>query len=331
VDEPNKRNGTVQGDKLKNKLFFLAVISLFLFPIFINTAYSINDNSGTSSLIFLKFGSDAKAIAMGEAFTAQWQKSSSASWNPAAITGITGTSVNLTHNQWFQDVTADHFSAYAKTGENAWGVNLSLGKVPGIEKRDEIPTAEPLDLIDAHDVVLSFSYARSIRSMYSLGLSAKWLYEKIDVSSASGFGFDFGGIISPFAGSGNPTMQNLRFGAAILDLGSKIKFQEDRYSLPTQYKAGVGYSLEKKEWQSNFTVNMDVVKPRDDDTKLHLGTEYELYQILSLRLGYQFGYNDKSIAFGMGIKYKKYAIDYAFVPYKSDLGDVHCITLKAEF
>ncbi|HEX7401867.1 MAG TPA: PorV/PorQ family protein [candidate division Zixibacteria bacterium] len=316
---------------MKNKIFF-SMIAFILFSSFsINTAYSENDKSGTSSLIFLKFGSDAKAVSMGEAFTAQWQKSGSAFWNPAAISGIAGTSVNLTHTQWFQDVTADHFSAFAKTGDNAWGLSLSLGKVPGIEKRDEIPTTEPLAQIDAHDVVLSFSYARSIKSKYSLGLSAKWIYEKIDVYSASGFGFDMGCIISPFAGSGNPTTENLRFGAAILDLGSKIKFKEDKFPLPTQYKAGVGYSLEKKEWQSNLTVNVDVVKPRDDDAKLHLGTEYELYQILNLRLGYQFGYSEKNISFGMGIKYKKYAIDYAFVPYKSDLGDVHCITLKAEF
>ena len=316
---------------MKNKIFLSVIISLLFFTVFTTTAYSKNDESGTSSLIFLKFGSDAKAIAMGEAFTAQWQKSGSAFWNPAAISGVTGAQVNLTHTQWFQDVTAEHFSAFAKTGENALGLNLSLGKVPGIEKRGEIPTTEPLDLIDAHDVVLSFSYARSIKSKYSLGLSVKWLYEKIDIFSANGFGFDFGGIISPFAGSGNSAIENLRFGAAILDLGSKIKFKEDKYPLPTQYKAGAGYSIEKKEWQSNFTLNVDVVKPRDDDTKMHLGTEYELYQVLSLRLGYQFGYNDKNISFGMGIRYKKYAIDYAFVPYKSDLGDVHCITLKAEF
>jgi hypothetical protein len=316
---------------LKHKIFLSALISIFLFLVFIDTAHSINNNSGTSSLIFLKFGSDAKAIGMGEAYTAQWQKSGSAFWNPAAISGVSGAQVNLTHTQRFQDVTAEHFSAFAKKGDNAWGLNLSLGKVPGIEKRDEIPTTEPLDLIDAHDVVMSFSYARVVKAKYSLGLSAKWLYEKIDISSASGFGFDVGGICSPFVGSGNPMTENLKFGVAILDLGSKIKFKEDKYPLPTQYKAGVSYLLEKKEWQSDITLNIDVVKPRDDDTKLHLGTEYELYQILSLRLGYQFGYSEKNISFGMGVRYKKYAIDYAFVPYKSDLGDVHCITLKAEF
>jgi hypothetical protein len=317
---------------LKNKILFSTmVLLLLLFTIFMATAYPKNDNSGTSSLIFLKFGSDAKALALGEAFTAQWQKSGTAFWNPAVISGITGTQINLTHTQWFQDVTAEHFSAFAKKGDNAWGLNLSLGKVPGIEKRGDIPTTEPLDLIDAHDVVMSFSYARVFKAKYGLGLSVKWLYEKIDISSASGFGFDVGGICNPIAGSGNSVTENLRFGAAILDLGPKIKFNEDEYPLPTQYKAGIGYSLEKKDWQSNVTVNMDVVKPRDDDAKLHLGTEYELYQTLSLRLGYLFGYSEKNVSFGMGIRYKKYAIDYAFIPYKSDLGDVHCITLKAEF
>jgi len=33
----------------------------------------------------------------------------------------------------------------------------------------------------------------------------------------------------------------------------------------------------------------------------------------------------------MGIKFKKYSIDYAFLPYKSDLGDVHCVSLDVEF
>jgi hypothetical protein len=78
-------------------------------------------------------------------------------------------------------------------------------------------------------------------------------------------------------------------------------------------------------------LNLDLVKPRDDDAKAHLGGEYGLYQIVYLRLGYQFGYDEKNVSFGMGIKYKNYAIDYALLPYKSDMGDVHCVSLDIEF
>ncbi len=317
---------------MKNK-FFLSVVVLFLLCTgFVSKANSINDKSGTSLMSFLKFGPGARAMGMGEAFTAQLTGTGSPFWNPGSLSGTKGTQVSLTHTQWFQDIAAEHFSAATKIGENVFGLNLSLGQAPGIQKRDEIPTAEPLAQFDAHDVVLSFTYARNPERRCSLGFSLKWLYEKIDISSASGFGFDLGGICAPFMGSGKPLVENLRFGAAILNLGSKMKFEKASFSLPTQYKVGFSEFIEKENWQSDFTLNLDLIKPRDDDMKVHLGTEYELYQIFSLRLGYQFGYeNEKDISFGMGIKFKKYALDYAFVPYKSDLGDVHSVSLTAEF
>lgn len=316
---------------MKNKIFLSVVILLFVGAFLTGETHSKNGKSGTSSLIFLKFGTGAKALGMGEAFTAQFDGVVSPFWNPASISGVKGTQISLTHIQWVQDITAEHFSSATIVGKNVFGLSLSLGKVPDIQKRGDIPTTEPLALFDAHDVILSLSYARSFREKCSAGLSLKGIYEKIDISSASGLGFDLGGICSPFAGMNKPRLENLKFGVAILNLGSKMKFEKEKYSLPTQYKAGLSYSMEKEQWQSDFTLNLDLVKPRDDDVKVHLGGEYGLYQILNLRLGYQFGYDEKNISFGMGIKYKKYAIDYAFVPYKSDLGDVNCISLEIEF
>ncbi len=307
------------------------MVWLLLCTFMVSPASSHNDKSGTSVLSFLKFGPGAKAMGMGEAFTAQWSGVGSSYWNPAAISGTKETQVSLTHLQWFQDITAEHFSAATKSGGNAWGLLLSWGKTPGIQKRDEIPTTEPLAQIDAHDVVLSLSYARNLERRCNLGFSVKWLYEKIDISSASGFGFDFGGICSPFMGSGKPLVENLRFGVAILNLGSKMKFEQQSYSLPALYKVGISEYFKKDAWSSDFTLNLDLIKPRDNDMKFHLGTEYGLYKTFSLRLGYQLGYDEKNISFGMGIKFKKFAIDYAFVPYKSDLGDVHSVSLIAEF
>lgn len=316
---------------MKNKFFLSGIVWLLLCTCLVSQAGSNNDKSGTSVLSFLKFGPEARALGMGEAYTAQWLGVGSSYWNPAAITGIKQAQINLTHIQWFQDITAEHFSGVTHFGDNIFNLNLSWGETPGIQKRDEIPTAEPLAQIDAHDVVLSLSYARSLAKKYNLGFSVKWLYEKIDISSASGFGFDVGGIWTPFIGSEKSLAGNLRFGAAILNLGSKMKFEQESFSLPAQYKIGISEYLEKEKWQSDFTLNLDLVKPRDDDMKVNLGMEYGLYHNFNLRAGYQFGYDEKNVSFGLGIKFKKYAIDYAFVPYKSDLGDVHCVSLTARF
>ena len=316
---------------MKNKVLLSVVIQILICSILVPTASSKNDQSGTSLLSFLKLGAQAKAVSMGEAFTAQLNGVGSPFWNPAGISGVKGTQISLTHTQWFQDITAEHFSSATKIGENVFGLNLSLGKVSDIQKRDDRPTTEPLALFDAHDVILSFSYARSLRNKCAIGISAKWLYEKIDISSASGLGLDLGAICSPFALMNKPSLENLKVGVAVLNLGAKMKFEKESYSLPTQYKTGLSYSAETKQLQSDFTLNLDLVKPRDDDGKVHLGAEYGLYQIIYLRLGYQLGYDEKNVSFGMGIKYRNYMIDYAFVPYKSNLGDVHCISLEVEF
>jgi hypothetical protein len=315
---------------LKNKTILSLVILPFLCVLLTVQAYSKNDKSGTSSLSFLKLGPGARAVGMGEAFVSCSDEVTTPFWNPASISGVKGTQVSLTHSQWFQDITAEHFSAAIGASDNAFGVGLSLGKVPDIERR-EGPTVEPLALFDAHDMVLSLSYARDLKNACAAGLTVKWIYEKVDVSSASGLGFDLGGICSPFSGSGRPVLENLSFGAAVLNLGSKMKFENEAYQLPTQYKAGASYFAQRESWQSDLKVGLDVVKPRDDDLKVHLGGEAGLHQTLKLRLGYQIGYDEKALSFGMGVKFKAYSIDYAFVPYKSDLGDVHLVSLDVRF
>lgn len=314
--------------KIKGVLF---VLILLLFCILLTyPAISKESKSGTSSLSFLKLGAGARAVGMGEAFCAQADGVVSPFWNPAAPSRILGTRLSFTHTQWFQDITADFFSSATKVGENVFGLSLSVGRVSDIERRDT-PTSEPLALFDAHDAIVSFSYIRELTDKYAVGASVKWIYEKIDISSASGLGFDLGGLLSPFAETGKPILQDLTFGLAVLNLGSKIKFEKESYHLPTRYKAGVSYSTKREDLKSDITLNLDVVKPRDDDTKAHLGGEYGLYQSFKLRLGYQLGYDEKDLSFGMGINYRNYSIDYAFLPYESDLGDVHCISLDVGF
>jgi hypothetical protein len=315
---------------LKNRIVVRLVILLCIGALIGAEAKANDDKSGTSSLIFLRLGAGARALGMGEAFTAQSGGMAAPFWNPAAISGLQAPRMSFTHTQWFQDITTEFFSSAIRGGDNFFGLSLALGQVPDIEKR-ETPTEEPLALFDAHDFVLSFSYARNLGEKYALGVSAKWIYEKIDIWSASGLGFDLGGIFAPFAGTDRFFVRNLTFGAAVMNLGSKMKFKQESFSLPTQYKGGVSYSDEMKKWQSDYTIGLDLIKPRDDDLKAHLGGEYGLYGNLSLRLGYQIGYDDRDLSLGMGLRYKKYAIDYAFLPYKSDLGDVHCVSLDVEF
>ena len=232
---------------MKNKVVLSVFILLFLCAFLVSPALrqAQGGERGTSSLSFLKLGAGARAVGMGGAFCAQSNGVASPFWNPAAPSGIQGTQISLTHTQWFQDITADYFSSATKVGENVFGLSLSLGKVPDIQKRGDVATTEPLALFDAHDVVVSFFYARNLRNKYAIGLSVKWIYEKIDITSASGLGFDLGGIFSPFSGTGKPVLQDLTFGAAVLNLGSKMKFEKLFPLTPRYYPVCCSLFLQK--------------------------------------------------------------------------------------
>jgi hypothetical protein len=305
---------------LKHKVVPILLLLFFVCGVFVFEAVA-SDKSGTSGLSFLRFGMGARAVGMGEAFTAQSGDVTSIWWNPAGLSGIENAQVSFTHNQWFQDITVEHFASALNFGKNTLGLSLTMGKVPDIQRR-EGPSAEPLALFDAHDVDFSLSFARTVKKKIALGLSAKWLYEKIDIHSASGWGFDLGGIYSP--------LERLKFGLAVLNLGSKMKFEKETFYLPTQYKVGASYFVDKKNLNSDFVFGLDLVKPRDDEVKVHLGGEVSLYQTLKIRIGYQTGYDEKDFSFGLGTQFRKYSIDYGYLPYKSNLGNVHSISLNIE-
>ncbi|MFQ6032293.1 MAG: PorV/PorQ family protein [Candidatus Zixiibacteriota bacterium] len=308
---------------MKRKAVAIFLSFFFVWGAFVFKAKVLaeTDNSGLS---FLKFGMGAKAVGMGEAFVAQSGEVTSAWWNPAGLAGIEGVEASFTHNQWFQDITTEYFASAInfKCQTNVLGLSVALNKIPSIQKRGEVPSSEPIALFDAHDVVFGLSYATGIIEKVNLGITAKWLYEKIDIHSASGWGLDLGGIYSP--------LENLQFGLSVLNLGQKMKFEKEKFSLPTLYKVGVVYFLEKKNLNSDFVFGLDLVKPRDDEVKIHLGGEVSLYQTLKTRLGYQGGYDEKDFSFGLGTSFGKYSIDYGYLPHKSSLGNVHSVSLNIE-
>jgi hypothetical protein len=72
------------------------------------------------------------------------------------------------------------------------------------------------------------------------------------------------------------------------------------------------------------------VFPRGTNAKTGWGVERQ-FRNLFLRAGYQTGHDEKNFAFGMGVEYRKFRLDYAFVPYQSDLGNAHRFGIVADF
>jgi len=300
------------------KLFWLA----FLVILFSSEVFSANipDKAGTSGLAFLKLGIGARASGMGEAFTAISGDMFSLYWNPAGIAQHEGVEFAFMHNEWVQDISLEYAALCFEYKKNVLGMGLTISQVTDLERREEVPTEKPLSYFDQHDLSFSVSWGRKLNEKIDLGISAKFLYEKIDFYTATGLGFDLGGIYF--------FRPNLQIGGAILNLGPKMKFEKERFNLPTRYKFGAAYIGHENYFKGDFILSLDIVKPNDNDLKVHLGGEYIYKQRFILRSGYQIGYDEKNLSLGLGLKIKKYAIDYAFVPFSSDLGNTHRFSIN---
>lgn len=305
------------------KLFLIIVLSSILG--WQNLFAQVPGEAKNPGMSFLKLGMGARPCGMGEVFTSISGDIYSLYWNPAGLSKIEGFEATFLHNLWFQDISTEYFGTVLKIKKNVFGISFTLNKVPDIERRVSA-SSEPLGTFDAHQFSGGITWARSFSPLIDFGLSAKWVYEKIDLSSASGWGFDGGGIFH--------IRKNLNLGAAILNLGPKIKFDVQKFSLPTYYKLGASYLREEKRLNGDFLVTLDLVKLKDADWKIHSGLEYTYQNSFSLRGGYQFGYDEKSYSLGFGLRMnrqdasQRYRIDYAFVPFSSDLGNTHRISFS---
>jgi hypothetical protein len=302
------------------KKTILILILLVFLPFSLSEA-QLPREAETAGASFLKFGMGARAVGMGEAFTAVSGDIYSTYWNPAGLSKLDGVWATFMHNRWFQDISTEFFASAFSLSKNTFAFSFTINSVSDIERR-ETATTEPLSYFDARQVALGASWARDLAPKIDLGLTFKWLYEKIDVHTASGIAFDLGGIYS--------LRDDFKLGLAVLNLGPKMKFEEQKYSLPTFYKLGAIYSKKESHLDGYYSIALDLVKPTDDPLRVHTGAEYDFPQNFSLRLGYEFGYDEKGFTFGMGFKIRKYSIDYAFVPYSSDLGNTHRISFNVK-
>jgi hypothetical protein len=297
------------------KSYLLKVISfVFLFSNLVQAG-----DVGSSGLSFLRFGIGARPAGMGEAFVGFSGDISSIYYNPAGLSDLKNTEFTFMHNQWFQDASLEHFSLATNWKKNTLGLIFTISQISNLELR-EGPTTEPLGSFDAHDLVLGISFARKERENLGIGATFKLLYERIYTSSVTGFSIDAGLLYY--------IREDWKIGFAISDIGQPMGYEEESFSLPAQYKLGTSCLKKMEKIKGNLGIGFDLVKPNDSKLKIHTGVEYNYNQIASLRLGYQLGYDEKSISFGFGVNYKKYSLDYAFVPYSSNLGNSHRFSLN---
>ncbi len=275
--------------------------------ILILTSYAYGGGPGTTAANFLKIGVGARATAMGGAFTALADDTTSLYWNPAGLAQIKEGELSATYNLWFEDVRQGYLSIGFPLMGGTLGLAANYVDMGTLEGRDE--AGNPTGNFTASDLELMVGYAKEISPKLSFGFGAGIIQDTIAEDKKSAFLANVGLLTE--------VSKPLILGFAVQNLGSQLGGD----SLPLTLRVGLALK------PGPFEIALDLVKPTDDDTYYCAGAEWWIEKIVALRVGYKSNQDVGSgLTAGLGFKVATVDLDYAYVDY-GDLGNTHRISL----
>ncbi|MEI7812143.1 MAG: PorV/PorQ family protein [Ignavibacteria bacterium] len=295
-----------------------------LFLIIVCSTFVNAQSAGSTGLSFLKFGFGAKNIAMGDAGAANANDVSALYYNPAFIALYSSPEIMFSHNQLVQDVRSEMLGV----SFGLFGLPLALGinttNIPDIEIRTQPGEAQAKFNVNYFSGSLSTGFY--ILKNISVGATVKYLYENILVDEANGPGFDIGVLYQ------SSDIEGLNFGVVVRNIGSMNKLRMEATKLPTDISAGASYGFDLLRYNSLINLAAEFQKyTSTGESHLKLGAEAVYDDMISLRAGYQQGFQNKGICAGLGLNYYNLNFDYAMTPYSLDFGTSHTISIKFKF
>lgn len=255
--------------------------------------------------------------ATGESFVADPASLQSILINPANITSRESYGVIFSHTEWIQDIRTEFLSIAAPFRYGSLAFSVSNASVDGLEYRT-IP-GPVIGIFNTQSTSFQLTYGVKLTETISLGVAPKYLYEKIFVDEATGWGLDLGTLY-------RPAVDGLTFGCALTNLGSLSPFRTDRTDLPAQIRLGGTYSFTLEQFSfrtaAAFSSELGV-----SVNHLSIGTEATYNDAVTVRFGYQTGYEYRDLSAGIGMRYSIVMIDYAFLPSSSQMGTAHIISI----
>jgi len=298
--------------KYSNYLFSLLGILLMIVPAQLFGQAKV----GTTGVNFLELGVSARAMGMAEAFAASVDDASAVYYNPAALTDVYDRDAMFTHIAMPAGINYE-FLGLAFPLEAVGGVvgvgaySLTTGDIlytdyfypMGVDQYNNA------QYFSASDMAISVSYGRFLTDKFSLGLTAKYIQENLELETASGWAADVGTCY-------NSGFKNFRIAMAITNFGPDFKFIKKAFPLPINFKFGASIDLLNNQ-QHRVTFGAEGSHPADNLEKYNAGLEYSFQNKFSLRVGERLNYDSDGITFGGGLRLPigenmDLSVDYAY-------------------
>ncbi|NOY61068.1 MAG: UPF0164 family protein [Calditrichaeota bacterium] len=295
-----------------------------------NRAYKTDvSRKGTSAGTMLEIGVGARAEAIGGAFTAIADDPSALYWNPAGITNISSIAAQFTRLNWLVDTKFHALDLVVPLPMMSWAVGFHLAMLDyGTSPVRTIFRPEGTgEFYSAKDMVAGLYLGMAITDRISVGLGAKYFYERIWHVDGSNIAFDVSILYKT-------ALKGLRIGGAIANFGPEfrlsgrdltramdsdgrrdiffnndqvpVNLETEKYPLPLLFRFGLAY-----DWEFNqnniLTISSDLNHPSSSTESINLGMEFKTMNAFYLRAGYQSLFErgaTNGLTLGGGLKYK---------------------------
>lgn len=295
-------------------LLSISLMILFL----INSFYAQNPNLGTAGAQFLQLPIGARAESMGGAIIALTDDPSSIFWNPAGLVKINNFGAHFSYMNWFDLFDFNAASLVYNSGDaGTFGASMIVFSTNKMEITTEKEPNGTGRYFDAVDISLGLSYSKYLTDRFNVGITVKYVNQRIWNEDASGLAFDIGTQYKL-------DFQNLTIAMAMTNFGADMRFDgpdldfiyrkdnnfplsrlipsrliTEDFPLPLNFQVGIGFDIVEFEFVKIIGA-IDVTHPNDNKERAHVGTELSFFDRFFIRGGYKYNYDDQDFTFGAG-------------------------------
>ena len=289
---------------MKNHILKQEVLVFVILCILPGSA-SLFAQSGGGATAFLQRPIGVEAISLGGAYASVARDPSAIFWNPAGL----AQSKNFRIMSSYAILPLDQQHNFVGIAIPVMP-QLVLGGgwinygVDGIDRRDE--NKNLLGQFSSSDNAFIISVAKQFsvqnRGSFTLGASGKYLYSSIAGVTASGFGFDIGGLFR---------FDRFTIGASAQNLGSTLNWKTESLRddhVPFTARGGLSYEfgLGASRTATSLRVSFEGAKTESQMTQLLVGAEGKMQlgiqnSFTAIRMGYGNKLFSGGISFGLGL------------------------------
>lgn len=335
------------------RTFVTVLVILICCAVVLPTEAAAQKKLAQTGMKFLNILPDARAIALGEAYTAVKGTSSSMFYNTAAMARLKGmTNLHFTRTNWIADINYVAGSAAFSPFEGEYGVlgvMFQVSNYGDFEETIRWPNERgymDLGTFEPTTYMFGVGYARALNDKFSIGGNIKYVHQSLGdamtalapgggllldesgnlvrASNSTGvFAFDFGILYET-------GYKSLTFGMSVRNFSKEVTYIKEGFQLPLTFRIGLSMNVldltDLSPDEHQFLLSVDAEHPRDFQEQIRVGGEYLFLKILALRAGYVSGGDEYSGFYGVGLQKDLggvgLAVDYSYTPF-GVFNDVH--------